>query len=108
MPRQYHETALGRKYPLRKILPPSPAAAHALGVISVRSASATPNGTRSTERHCVITSSGRVNVFDGGFRWSPAQPIPRDAQPNAAQALAKNADGFEKHGRAQASNWRAA
>jgi hypothetical protein len=96
MQRDYHENTSERNYPLRNFLPPPPAAARALGVVSLRNASASPNGTRTSERHCIITQEGRVNVFDGGFRWTPASPIPRDVQPSALSALVRNAEAHEQ------------
>lgn len=34
---------------------------------------------------------------DGRRRWTPDTPIPRDAQPNALLALARNAEAHERH-----------
>jgi hypothetical protein len=98
--KRINETQPAGKYPRAAALPPSPAI-RALGVLSLRNASASANGTRTSERHCIITAEGRVNVFDGGFRWTPAAPIPRDAQPNALAALARHAEAHEQNEREQ-------
>jgi hypothetical protein len=53
---------------------------------------------RSPRAHSVRTGAGTFTVEDDGRpRWTPGTPIPRDRQPDALLALARNAEAHERH-----------
>lgn len=55
-----------------------------------------PNSSPRT--YSVCTSAGTFDVEDDGRRrWAPGTPVPRDRQPNALLALARNAEAYERH-----------
>lgn len=56
----------------------------------------TLSGTR--EKVFRVTAGGETfAVEDEGNRWTPGTPVPRDRQPDALLALARNAEAHERH-----------
>ena len=52
------------------------------------------------------TSAGTCLVEDDGRRWTPGEPLPKGARPNAALALCRNAEAHAQAAEARRPSWR--
>lgn len=56
-----------------------------------------PAAERSPRTYSVPVDDDVTAVEGNGYRWSPGTSLPRDRQPNALLALARNAEAHERH-----------
>lgn len=55
-----------------------------------------PAAERSPRTYSVRAGDDVTAVEGNGYRWTPGTPVPRDRQPDALLALARNAEAHEE------------